>query len=226
MNERGGAVAYRSPAEAELDRIRTLFLQMFARAESMVRLSARSVLDRDLSLGRSVVDADVELDRLEVEIDRQCLTYLATRKPVGTELRTVTTIMKMVTDLERIGDLSVNLAERGLELSAGTGIEPGLDLAQMADIAADMVRMAAEAFLQAKPEIARELIARDREVDELNRRAFDKWLQAMAAYPDQVDRGVSLTSMSKYLERVADHACNLAEMVVFLVEGRDVRHGL
>ncbi|MEZ4238983.1 MAG: phosphate signaling complex protein PhoU [Myxococcota bacterium] len=219
-------MAYRSPSEAELERIRTLFLQMCVRAESMVRLATRSVLDRDLSLGRSVVVADRELDRLEVEIDKLCLRYLATRQPVGTELRTVTTIMKMVTDLERIGDESVNIAERGLELSAGTGIEPGLDLPQMADIAADMVRMAADSFLEGDPEIARELIARDREVDELNRRAFGKWLQAMAAYPDQAERAVSLTSMSKYLERIADHACNLGEMVVFLVEGRDMRHGM
>lgn len=218
-------MAYRSPAEAELDRIRTLFLQMCVRAESMVRLATRSVLDRDPSLGRSVVEADTELDRLEVEIDGLCLRYLASRQPIGAELRSVTTMLKMVTDLERIGDLSVNVAERGLELSAGSGIEPGLDLAQMADIAADMVRMAADAFLEGDPAIARELIRRDREVDELNRRAFDKWVQAMAAYPDQVERGVSLTSMSKYLERIADHACNLGEMVVFLVEGRDMRHG-
>jgi phosphate transport system protein len=219
-------VAYRSPAEADLDRVRTLFLEMFVRAESMVRVSMRSVVDRDLQLGRSVVSADQDLDRLEVEIDRQCLRYLATHQPVGAELRTITTIMKMVTDLERIGDLSVNVAERGLDLSAGTGIEPGMDMPRMAEIAADMVRMAADAFLERNAGIARDLIRRDHEVDELNRQAFEKWLTHMAAYPDQVDRALALTSMSKYLERVADHACNLGEMVVFLVEGRDVRHGL
>lgn len=218
-------MAYRSPAEGELDRIRTLFLQMCVRAESMVRLSVRSVVDRDLSLGRSVVAADRELDRLEVEIDRLCLKFLAIRQPVGTELRTITTILKMVTDLERIGDLSVNVAERGLELSSGTGIEPGLDLPRMGEIAADMIRLAGDAFLQADAATARSLIEHDREVDELNRRSFEKWIAAMHAHPDQVDRALSLTSMSKYLERVADHACNLGEMIVFLVEGRDVRHG-
>lgn len=221
-----GRVSHQSPAEAELDRIRTLFLQMCVRAESMVRLAMRSVVDRDLSLGRSVVSADQDLDRLEVEIDRQCLRYLATFHPVGTDLRAITTIMKMVTDLERIGDLSVNVAERGLELSAGTGIEPGMDMPRMAEIAADMVRMAADAFLEMDARIARDLIQKDRAVDELNRQAFEKWLHHMSAYPDQVDRALALTSMSKYLERVADHACNLAEMVVFLVEGRDMRHGL
>ncbi len=225
MTAKGNVVAYRSPAEAELDRIRTLFLQMCVRAESMVRLGVRSVVDRDLSLGRSVVDADRELDRLEIEIDRLCLTYLATRQPVGAELRTITTIMKMVTDLERIGDLSVNVAERGLDLSSGMGIEPGLDLPQMAEIAADMVRMAADAFLEADPHMARDVIAKDSEVDELNRLAFEKWMTAMAAHSDQVDRALSLVSMSKYIERIADHAVNLGEMIVFLVEGRDLRHG-
>lgn len=215
---------YRSPAEADMERIRTLFLQMCVRAESMVRLSVRSLLERDLSLGRSVVSADTEVDRLELEIDRQCLRYLAARQPVGTELRAITTILKMVTDLERIGDLSVNVAERGLDLSSGLGIEPGLDLPRMAEIAADMVRLAADAFLESSPRIARELIERDREVDELNRQAFQKWTQHMAAYPDQVDRAFALVSVSKDLERVADHACNLGEMIVFLAEGRDVRH--
>jgi phosphate transport system protein len=226
VSRRGTAVAYRSPSESELDRIRTLFLQMCVRAESMVRLAVRSVVDRDLSLGRSVVAADRELDRLEVEIDKLCLRYLATRQPIDAELRTITTIMKMVTDLERIGDLSVNVAERGLELSAGTGIEPGLDLPQMGEIAADMVRMAADAFLEADPHTAREVIAKDNEVDDLNRQAFEKWMGAMAAHPDQIDRALSLTSMSKHIERIADHACNLGEMIVFLVEGRDMRHGL
>lgn len=218
-------MAYRSQAEADLDRIRTSFLQMCVRAESMVRLAVRSVVDRDPPLGRSVVDADRELDRLEVEIDRLCLAFLATHKPVGYDLRLITTMLKMVTDLERIGDLAVNVAERGLYLAAGSGIEPGLDLPQMGELAADMVRSAADAFLEGDSHIARELIVRDREVDDLNRRAFEKWIGAMTAHPDQVDRALSLTSVSKQLERIADHACNLGEMVVFLVEGEDMRHG-
>lgn len=217
-------MAFRSPAEADLERIRTLFLQMCVRAESMVRLAVRSLLDRDQSLGRSVVQADREVDRLEIEIDHLCVRYLAVRQPVGTELRTITTILKMVTDLERIGDLAVSVAERGLELSSGVGLEPGHDLARMADLAADMVRMAADAFLDGSAVLARDLVLRDRDVDDLHREAFEKWTHHMSAHPDQVDRAFALVSVSKNLERVADHACNLAEMIVFLVEGRDVRH--
>jgi len=214
----------RNDEDGELEQVRTLFLQMCVRAESMVRLAVRSVVDRDPSLGRSVVAADRELDLLELDIDSRCFNFLAVRKPVGLELRTITTIMKMVTDLERIGDLSVNVAERGLELSAGIGLEPGTDLRTMGETSADMVRMAADAFLESSTTVARELIARDQRVDDLNREILQKWLAAMAAHPDQANRALAVTSMSKYIERIADHACNLAEMVVFLVEGHDMRH--
>lgn len=211
--------------DPELERVRTLFLQMCVRAESMVRLAVRSVMERDPAMGRSVVAADRELDRLELEIDRQCMRILAIQQPVGRELRLVTTCMKMVTDLERVGDLSVNIAERGLELTQGAGVEPGLDLQRMGEIAADMIRAAADAFVAGDTEIARALIAQDEEVDALNRQAFERWIEAIGVHPDQANRAMALTSISKYLERVADHACNLGEMVVFLVEGEDMRHG-
>lgn len=211
--------------DPDLERVRTLFLQMCVRAEAMVRLAVRSVMERDPEMGRSVVAADRELDRLEVEIDRQCLRILALQQPVGRELRLVTTCMKMVTDLERIGDLAVNVAERGLELTQGAGVEPGLDLQRMGELAADMIRAAADAFVAGDADIAKALIARDKEVDRLNREAFSRWIQAIGAHPDQANRALALTSISKYLERVADHACNLAEMIVFLVEGEDMRHG-
>lgn len=211
--------------EPELERVRTMFLQMCVRAESMVRLAVRSVMERDPAMGRSVVAADRELDRLELEIDRQCMRILAIQRPVGRELRLVTTCMKMVTDLERIGDLAVNIAERGLDLTQGAGVEPGLDIQRMGDVAADMIRMAADAFVAGDAELARRLIEQDAEVDALNRQAFNHWVDAIGAHPDQANRALALTSMSKYLERVADHACNLGEMVVFLVEGEDMRHG-
>lgn len=209
--------------EGDLDQIRTLFLQMCVRAESMVRLAVRSVARRDPHLARSVVSADRELDRLEVEVDRACLQCLALRHPDGEHLRMVTTVMKMVTDVERLGDLAVNVAERGLDL-AGPGIEPTQELLKMGEIAADMVRAAADGFVDRNVSVLLELRARDRELDALNRAAFERGLRAMANYPDQVDRSLALTSISKHLERMGDHAVNLGEMVVFLVDGRDIRH--
>ena len=213
-----------SPLEADLDRIRTRFLQMCVRAESMVRLSVRSVMERDAYLGRSVIAADRELDELEMGIDQLCLDSLAERQPKGAELRTIAIVMKMVTDLERIGDLAVNVSRRGLELSSGRGYEPGFELTMMGEVAGDMVRMAADAFLDADAPLALSLLKRDRQLDQLNREMFARGVREMTAHPDQVDRVLGMTSISKYLERVGDHAVNLGEMVVFLVEGRDLRH--
>lgn len=218
-------MAVPTPIEQDLDRIRTLFLQMFVRAESMVRQAVRSVVERDPHLARSVVRTDAELDRLEVEVDRRCLSCLALRHPVGQDLRMITTVMKMVTDLERVGDLAVNIAERGLDLAAGAGIEPDERVVRMGDLAGDMIQVAADAFVSGDARLARTLAERDREVDALNREAFDNWIAAMSAYPDQVTRALALTSISKHLERIADHAVNLGEMVVFYVKGEDVRHG-
>jgi phosphate transport system protein len=214
-----------TPTEQDLDRIRTLFLQMFVRAESMTRQAVRSVMERDTDLARAVVKLDVDLDKLEIEIDRRCLSCLALRHPVGHDLRLITTVMKMVTDLERIGDLAVNIAERGLDLAASSGVEPDDQLVRMGDIAAEMLRTAADAFVAGDAARGRSLAARDRDVDALNRDGFQRWVAAMAAHPDQAPRALALTSVSKHLERIADHAVNLGEMVVFLVEGQDVRHG-
>lgn len=215
----------RSPLEADLDAIRTHFLQMCVRAESMIRLAVRSVMERDAYLGRSVVAADKELDELELRIDEMCLATLAARHPQGEDLRLVTTVMKMVTDLERVGDLAVNVAERGLDLSAGSGYEPGFELTVMGETAADMVRLAADAFVARDTAMALEIMKRDSTLDQLNHEAFTRGVREMAAHSDQVDRVLGMTSISKYLERAGDHACNLGEMVVFLVDGRDVRHG-
>jgi len=217
-------MTFRSPLEADLDRVRTLYLQMCVRAESMVRLAVRSVMERDAYLGRSVVAADRDLDALEIRIDGLCLKVLEQRHPRGEDLRLVTTVMKMVTDLERIGDLATNVAKRGLHLSAGSGYEPGFELTMMGEAAADMIRMSADAFVAQDTEIAQDVLSRDRQIDQINREVFERAVQEMAAHSDQVDRVLGMTSISKYLERAGDHACNLAEMVVFLVDGRDVRH--
>ncbi len=213
-----------SPLDADLEAIRTLFLQMCVRAEAMVQRSVRSVLDRDPHMGRAVMDADKALDALEVEIDGRCVRCLALRRPEGIELRMVTTVLKMVTDLERIGDLAVNIAERGLEVGTGPGLEPGRALAEMGSRAVDMVRLASNAFVAEDSEVLSVLLSYDEELDQLNRSAFKYWLKVMAEHPDQSDRALCFTSISRHLERIGDHAVNLGQMLVLLVEGRDVRH--
>ncbi len=209
----------------DLERIRTLFLQMCVRAESMVGQAIRSVLERDPHLARGVVAADEAMDDLEIEIDGLCVRCLALRRPGGYDLRLVTTVLKMVTDLERVGDLSVNIAERGLDLGTGPGLEPGPELAEMGRRVVDMIREAADGFVQGDPTTARRLDDADEAVDQLNRASFQRWLGVVAQYPDQAERAMAYTSISRYLERIGDHAVNVGQMVVLLVEGRDVRHG-
>lgn len=215
---------YRKPLEVDLERIRTLFLQMCVRAEAMLVQAMRAVTERDPHLARHVMGMDREIDDLEVEVDSRCLKCLALRNPVGRDLRMITTVMKMVTDVERIGDLAVNIAERGLDVG-GKGVEPGERLEHMAELVVGMVRTATDAFVQEDGALARELIARDDEVDRLNLEAFAFWSKTMATHADQVDRALAFSSVTKTLERIGDHAVNLAKMVIFLVEGEDVRHG-
>lgn len=209
----------------DLDRIRTLFLQMCVRAESMIAQSVRSVLQRDPHLARGVVAADEALDDLEIEIDGLCVRCLALRRPSGYDLRLVTTVLKMVTDLERIGDLAVNIAERGLDLGVGPGLAPGDDLAEMGRRVVAMVREAADGFVRSDAGTARRLQEMDETVDAMNRTSFNRWLEVVAAQPDQAERAMAYTSISRYLERAGDHAVNVGKMVVLLVEGRDIRHG-
>jgi phosphate transport system protein len=208
----------------DLEHIRTLFLQMCVRAESMVHQAVRAVQQRDPHLARAVMDADQALDELELEIDGRCVRCLATHRPSGYDLRLVTTVLKMVTDLERIGDLAVNIGERALDIGAGPGIEPSTDLMVMGVKAVEMLRLAADAFIGHDPQALGELKIRDLEMDELNRRSFDMLLRIMVDHPDQANRALAFTSISRHLERIADHTVNLGQMIVLLEEGRDLRH--
>lgn len=208
----------------DLERIRTRFLQMCVRAESMVQQAVRSVSERDPHLARAVVAADRAMDALEVEIDGLCVRCLALSRPAGYELRLVTTVLKMVTDLERIGDLAVNIAERGLDVGTGPGLEPGPTLDRMGAAVVEMIRIAADGFVSGDAGTHQVLQERDEAVDAFNKQSFKRWLEVMAQHPDQADRALAFTSISRHLERIADHAVNLGQMTVLLVEGRDVRH--
>ncbi len=208
----------------EIAQLRTALLQMWVRAENMVRQAVRSVMERDAQMGRAVIAMDEDVDSMEVELDRRCLSILARGTHDAEQLRFVTAVMKMVTDLERIGDLAVNVSERGFDLVIGRGVEPSPDLAIMGDLVADMVRDAADAFVARDAVAALELRERDKDVDAMNRAAFAQGLAILSAHPDQADRALSLTNISKHLERIGDHAVSLAEMVFFVVDGTDVRH--
>ena len=210
--------------DAELHKLHDQLLLMGAKVEEMIANSMRALTERDSELARRLIEFDHQINRLEVEIDELCLRILAKRQPVASDLRLITTALKLVTDLERIGDACVNICERVIELNMEPTLKPYVDLPRMAETAQGMVRDALDAFVQADPERAREVVDRDRAVDAYYGQVFRELLTYMMEDPRNIYRAVRAQSIAKYLERIGDHATNLAEMVIFMVVGKDVRH--
>lgn len=210
--------------EKELDELKDKLLRIGALVETQLERSVRSLVDRDNMLAATVIDADHEVNRLEVEIDEDCIRLLALRQPEAGDLRFITTAMKIVTDLERMGDLAVDISERALELNDEPILKPYIDIPRMAVAARRMLKDALDAFVNRDSELARKVTAADDYVDDLNRQIFRELLTFMLEDPHAISRAIRITYVSKYLERVADHATNIAEMVVYLVEGKIIRH--
>jgi phosphate transport system protein len=209
--------------DEELEQVRSHLLDMGTKLEGMIANSLRAVLSRDDVLARRTIRADDEIDRLEVETDELCLSVLARRQPVASDLRFIATALKMVTDLERIGDMTVDICKRSLELSQQL-LPPGDELTAMTEITSGMLREALSAFVGRDVRAARALILRDQEVDVRYAHVIDELLNAMVRDPSLIRDATRLQSIAKYLERIGDHATNLAEMIVFMVEAEDIRH--
>jgi len=211
--------------ESELQKIRENVLLMGAKVEEMIAASIRALVERDTLMARRMIDYDRQINKLEVECDEMCLRVLARRQPVASDLRFITIALKLVTDLERIGDLGVNICERVIELNEEPPLKTRVvDLPRMADAAQAMVREALDAFVAADPERAQKVIESDAVVDAYYHQNFRELLTYMMEDPRNIYRATRLQSIAKYLERVGDHATNLAEMVVFMVQGKDIRH--
>jgi phosphate transport system protein len=210
--------------ENELKRLRERLLRMAGRVEQMIADSVRALVEQDLQLARRTIEADRLVDRAEVETDELCLVILARRQPVASDLRFITLSLKMVTDLERIGDLAVNICERAIDLGQEPPLKPWVDVPRMAAIAQGMVRDAIDAFVAGDAERAQSVVDRDPSLDELYTRVFRELLATMLHDGSKVERGIHAQSVAKWLERMGDHATNLAEQVVFMVKGKDIRH--
>jgi phosphate transport system protein len=190
----------------------------------MIRDAILALTSRDADLARRTIAADPKVNRAEIEIDELCVQILAKRQPVASDLRFVTLALKMVTDLERIGDVAVNLCERAISLADQPQANSTDGLSAMAEIVRAMVRDAIDAFIEHDAGKAHRVLERDDEVDELYHLQFRQLLAEMRAHPESIERGIALQSAAKYLERIGDHATNLAEHVLYLVEGQDMRH--
>ena len=209
---------------AELRHLRENMLRMAGQVEQMIADSTRSLIEHDLDLARKTIAADHKVNRLEVDTDEACLLILAKRQPMASDLRFITLVMKMVTDLERIGDLAVNISERTLAMDSGPSTALAEKVSRMSVIVQSMVRHAIDAFVAKDADGAGEIFERDEEVDELYRASSEELQHTMFQDPDFVERGIHLQAVVKFLERIGDHANNLAELAVFLVKGKDIRH--
>jgi len=210
--------------ELELKDLRDKLLAMGGKVEAAIAASVRAITERDADLARKVKASDVEVNRLEVDIDGACRRLLALRQPAASDLRFITTALKIVTDLERMGDLAVNIAERAIDLAQAPPLVPLHDLSAMADLVEAQLKKALDAFVERDPMKAEEVMKGDDLVDALYLKLFNQLLQLMMEESRAIRRAMALMFTAKHLERFGDHAINLAEMVVYMVRGTDVRH--
>ncbi len=210
----------------ELEALKQTLLAMGGLVEDQIRRVMRALTERDDTLAQEVIDRDQQVNAYDVEVDETCVNLLALHQPAAGDLRFITTAMKIVTDLERIGDQAVNIGQRALELNREPQLKPYIDLPRMAERAQAMVKESLDAFVTRDTELARRVCAADAEVDALKEQIFRELLTFMMEDARTIPRAIRLILISRFMERVADHATNIAEMVIYMVEGKMVRHTL
>lgn len=209
--------------EQEISKLKDTLLAMASHAESAVSRSMRALVERDDALARQVQVDDNIIDQLEIEIDDTAI-HLLSKAPLATDLRLITVAMKISHNLERVGDEAVTIARRTIDLGAEPQLKPYVDLPRMATMSLEMLRDALTAFINRQPDKARVVIPRDSEVDSLNKQLHRELSSFMVERPSNISRCLALMVISKSLERIADHATNIAEEVVYLYEAKDIRH--
>ncbi|MEN8265103.1 MAG: phosphate signaling complex protein PhoU [Nitrospirota bacterium] len=210
--------------QKELGHLKELLIKMSIYVETAIRDAVNSLVERDTDLAKKVIGGDDVINALDVQIDEECIRLIALKQPMGKNLRFLTTAMKITNDLERIADNAVNVAERAVELNEEPVLKPYIDIPRMSRIAQRMVRDTIDAFVREDKRIARDVILRDDQLDELNEAIWEELMAIMMRDPDTVSRAVKVTYISKYLERIGDHATNIAEDVIYMVDGKIIRH--
>lgn len=210
--------------DQDLSVLREKLLTMASHAEQSVAMAIKALVGRDDDLARQVKAADATIDQFEIDMDDLGIKLLALKAPVAGDLRLITMAMKISQNLERVGDEATTIARRVLELNQEAPLKPFVDLPRMAGIAVEMLCGSLESFINMNTVQARDIIQRDRAVDDLNKQVHRELIGFMVENPRTITRGLNLMVISKSLERIADHATNIAEEIVFLCEGRDIRH--
>ncbi len=210
--------------EQDLENIKEQILKMGSFVEDAIRKSIKALVERDRDLAIAVIDGDAIVNNFDVEIEELCIRFLALWQPTGSNLRFVTTAIKITTDIERIGDMAVDTCERAMELLDEPQLKPYIDIPRMAEAAQKMLKDSLDAFVAKDADLALRVCESDDFVDNLNQQIFNELLLFMLKDPKNIARAVRLTYIAKYLERIADHATNIAEMVVYMVKGKVIRH--
>jgi phosphate transport system protein len=210
--------------DEELADLKQRILRMGALVESQIRQSLTALVDRNEELAQQVIQNDHHVNTMDVEVDEVCLELLALHQPAARDLRFITTAMKISTELERMSDLAENICERAIELNEEPQLKPYIDIPLMAERAIKMVRESLDAFVRWDSGLARKVLDDDDSVDNLNEQIFRELLSFMIENPQTISRAIRLSFISKYIERIADHATNVAELIVYMVEGKIIRH--
>jgi phosphate transport system protein len=208
----------------EIEKLKKMILSLSAMAEESVQRAVKALDSRDAALAQRVVDNDYEIDKKEVDVEEECLKILALHQPVAIDLRLIIAVLKINNDLERVADLAVNIAERAVFLATQQKVPMWFNFAQMAEKAQAMLHKSLDALVNLDPKLAREVCAADDEVDAMNRDAYLRVQEGIRRHPERMESLIHLLSVSRHLERIADHATNIAEDVIYMCEGEIVRH--
>jgi phosphate transport system protein len=210
--------------QRELEKLKESLLRMAALVEKVISDSVQSLIKRDSDLAKKTIAGDDPINNLEIEIEETCLKLLALRQPMAIDLRFITMAMKIVTDLERMGDQAVNIAERAVSLNQEPQLKPYIDIPRMAEIVQTMVKDAIDSFVNRDSRLARTVCERDDLVDGLNDQVFRELITYMIADSRAITRSVHLMIVSRCLERIADHATNIAEDVIYMIDAKVIKH--
>jgi phosphate transport system protein len=210
--------------DEEQKALKEKILRMGAMVEEQVANAIKALVDRDSDLARQVISRDHKVNAMDVEVDEDCLRLIALHQPMAGDLRFLTTAMKIATELERMSDLAENICERAIELNEEKQLKPYIDLPRMADRAQGMLKEVLDSFVNRDSKLARKVLGEDDFIDDLNEQIFRELLSFMIEDPHTISRAIRISFISKYIERIADHATNIAELVVYMVEGKIIRH--
>ncbi len=211
--------------DQDLQQLKERLLTMGSLAETMIHMAIKGLVDRKVELARDVYRHEKDVNQLQIEIDDRCIKMIALHQPTASDLRFITAAMKINSDLERIADQAVNICQTTEYLLQEPQLKPLIDVPRMAEIAKKMLKDALDSFVEKDENLARSVLIRDDQVDELKAQVFRELLTYMISDPSTIKRAIDLILISRNLERIADHATNIAEDVVFVVAGKDIRHG-